>query len=107
MPYGYRRNGTGLTPHEDEATLVRRIFELAARGETKSAIAKALEAEGLVRRNGKVWTRRQVSAVLTRAELYQGGFVRYGEASGQDTDLALVRQQRESSDASARDPAAD
>ncbi len=106
VAYGYHRNGTGLTRHEEEAAVVRRIFELAARGDTKSEIAKALETEGLVRRNGKVWTRRQVSAVLTRAEFYQSGFIRYGEASGQDTDLALVRQQRDSGDASARDPAA-
>jgi hypothetical protein len=71
--------------------VVRRIFELAARGETKAAIAKALEAEGPVRRNGKPWTRRQVSAVLARAPLYHEGIIRYGEIDCRRPDLALLR----------------
>src|SRR3972149_1910445 len=37
VPYGYHRNGAGLIRHEEEATVVRRIFELAARRATKSA----------------------------------------------------------------------
>lgn len=80
IPYGYRRNAAGLIRHEAEAAVVRRIFERSARGETKSAIARALEAEGLLRRNGKPWTRRQVGAILTRAPLYREGVLRYGEA---------------------------
>ncbi len=90
VAYGYHRNGAGLAPDEQEAALVRLIFELAARGETKSAIVKALETEGLVRRNGKPWTRRQVSAILGRKDLYREGLLRYGETSGQDRSLALV-----------------
>ena len=90
VPYGYRRNGAGLTPDQKESALVRRIFELAARGETRSAIAKVLEADGLVRRNGKPWTRRQVSAVLVRGSLYRHGVIHYGEVQGQRSDLTLL-----------------
>ncbi len=70
---------------------MRRVFELAARGETKSTIAKTLEAEDLVRRNGKPWTRRQVSAVLARASLYRDGIIRYGEVDSRRPDLALFQ----------------
>ena len=90
VPYGYRRNGAGLTPDQKESALVRRIFELAARGETRSAIAKVLEADGLVRRNGKPWTRRQVSAVLVRGSLYRHGVIHYGAVQGQRSDLTLL-----------------
>lgn len=90
VPYGYRRNGAELIRHEEEAVVVRRIFELAARGETKSAIAKALEAEGLTRRNGKLWTRRQVSAILERQTFYRDGIIRYGDAIGRQA-LPLLR----------------
>ncbi|MGH9459659.1 MAG: recombinase family protein [Vicinamibacteria bacterium] len=90
IPYGYRRNAAGLIRHEAEAAVVRRIFERSARGETKSAIARALEAEGLLRRNGKPWTRRQVGAILTRAPLYREGVLRYGEAIAKNDEWALV-----------------
>jgi hypothetical protein len=70
--------------------VVRRIFELAARGETKAAIAKALEAEGPVRRNGKPWTRRQVSAVLARQAFYRDGLLAYGDATGENSALRLL-----------------
>src|SRR3972149_2747402 len=90
VPYGYRRNGAGLTPGQKERGLVRRIFELAARGETRSAIAKVLEADGLVRRNGKPWTRRQGSAGLVRGSLYRHGVIHYGAVQGQRSDLTLL-----------------
>src|SRR3972149_3494807 len=90
VPYGYRRNGAGLTPDQKESALVRRIFELAARGETRSAIAKVLEADGLVRRNGKPWTRRQGSAGLVRGSLYRHGVIHYGAVQGQRSDLTLL-----------------
>ncbi|MBI3825616.1 MAG: recombinase family protein [Candidatus Rokubacteria bacterium] len=93
VPYGYRRNGAGLTRHEKEAVVVRRIFELAARGGTKSAIAKGLEADDLIRRNGKPWTRRQVSAVLHRKDLYQHGVIRYGEALASIPALIIAAPQ--------------
>ncbi|MGH9460200.1 MAG: recombinase family protein [Vicinamibacteria bacterium] len=90
VPYGYRRNGAGLIRHEEEAAVVRRIFELAACSKTKEATAKILEAEGLMRRNGKPWTRRQVSAVLAHAPLYRDGIIRYGEVEARRPELALL-----------------
>src|SRR3989442_15600887 len=62
--YGFRRGGQGLTPDETEVSIVQEIFALAAQGIRAPAIAKSLNAKGLVRRNGKPWTQRQVNAVL-------------------------------------------
>jgi site-specific DNA recombinase len=91
VPYGYRRNANGLAADETESEVVRMIFALADQEETKSAIARTLNAKGLERRNGKLWTPRQVTAILARTDLYRNGFFRYGEASGADDQLALVR----------------
>jgi site-specific DNA recombinase len=91
VAYGYHRNGAELTPDSAEASLVRFIFELAGRGETRSTIARVLAQRGFVRRNGKLWTRRQVSAVLARAPLYRDGIVRYGEVDGRRPELALLQ----------------
>jgi len=91
VAYGYHRNASGLIPDEEEAALVRLIFELAAGGDTKSTIARVLAQRGLRRRNGKPWTRRQVSAILTHAPLYRDGIVRYGEVDCSRPELALLR----------------
>jgi site-specific DNA recombinase len=90
VPYGYRRNGKGLVSDVEEAENVRTVFELAAHGETGSGIARALNARGLTRRNGKPWSQRQVSAILHRRALYRDGTIRYGQVDGQDKGLALV-----------------
>lgn len=92
-PYGYRRNGKGLELEPGEAETVRMIFELAGRGETISQIAAALNQKGLERRNGKSWTQRQVSAILTRGPFYREGTLQYGETKGQNKKLALVGEQ--------------
>lgn len=89
VPYGYRRNGGRLVPHLKEAEIVRKIFELVCRAETASQIARALNQNGFERRNGKPWTRRQVSAILRRRTLYCDGLIRYGEAAGHDSGLRL------------------
>ncbi len=93
VPYGYRRNGKDLVPEPKEAETVRMIFQLAARGETGPQIAALLSASGLVRRNGKSWTRRQVSTVLARGGLYRDGVIRYGEAVGRNSALPLAAKE--------------
>ncbi len=89
VPYGYRRNGKGLVVNEGENEAVRTIFELAICGRACSGIAAALNSRGLPRRNGRTWTRRQVSAVPARRQLYKGGLLRYGEVAGRDPSLVL------------------
>ncbi len=93
VPYGYSRNGKSLVVDEAEAETVRAIFELAARGRACSAIAAVLDSRALPRRNGRPWTRRQVSAVLTRHRLYESGLLRYGEVAGRDQRLALFPEE--------------
>jgi len=93
VPYGYRRNGKGLVVDEAESETVRTIFGLAARGRASSAIATALNSLGLPRRNERPWTRRQISAVLRRRTLYESDVLRYGDVAGQDSGLALFREE--------------
>jgi site-specific DNA recombinase len=90
VPYGYRRNENGLEIHPSEAKIVRRIFGLAANIEPAARIAEILNSQGVVRRNGKPWTRRQISAILNREALYENGTIRYGEVEGESPNLVLV-----------------
>ena len=61
VPFGYRSSleshgGTTkskLVPDEREAPIVKRAFELAARGQGAKLIASSLNAEGLRTRHGK------------------------------------------------------
>lgn len=90
VPYGYRRIGNGFRVNEEEAETVRLIFKLANEGNSRSRIARTLDEEGKGRRNGKPWTARQVSAILSRRQLYEEGTVRYGEVAGKDEGLILL-----------------
>jgi DNA invertase Pin-like site-specific DNA recombinase len=89
-PYGYRRDRSRLVVDETEAHAVLKVFTLSGRSLSQAAIAAALTAEGLLRRNGKPWTRRQVGAMLSRRNFYERGELRYGEARGVDAGLALL-----------------
>jgi site-specific DNA recombinase len=90
VAYGYVRRGKVLTIDRTEAVVLRRIFELDASAETPSAIARALNGNGLQRRNGKPWTQRQVAAILSRRTFYQDGWIQYGEVTGQNKDLIVI-----------------
>jgi len=91
IPYGFRRNGKGLEVEPVEASTVKRIFVLAQRGRGATTIAKALNRHGLVRRNGRPWTQRQVAAVLARAAFYRRGLIRYGPIMATNENLALLK----------------
>lgn len=94
VPYGFRRQGKKkLVRYPAEVETVQMILELQGRGRTRSGIAESLNAQGAVRRNGKPWTRRQVSAVLERRALYETGVIRYGEANGKNKNLILMRDE--------------
>lgn len=89
VAYGYSRSKAGLTTDPKEADVVRLILRLAEQGLTKAAIARALEGKGQRRRNGDSWTPRQVSAVLSRRDLYASGVIRYGQVRGENESLVL------------------
>jgi site-specific DNA recombinase len=90
VAYGYRRNGHGLEIDFTESAVVRMIFAAADLGHSRTKIAAALNEKALTRRNGKAWTERQVAAVLSRRASYEGGVLRYGDATGQNRDLRLL-----------------
>ncbi len=90
VPYGYQRLGKDVLPDAAEAETIRMIFELKERRRTGSAIAQDLNGKGLVRRNGKPWTQRQVAAILSRVRLYREGIIRYGEVTGRMVSLGLL-----------------
>ena len=102
VPYGYERDGNELAPNETEAEVVRLIFQLAAEISTRTGIARVLNQRGVLRRNGTPWTRRQVTATLSRAALYRQGILKYGETSGQNKSLALLGEAESVSEATVR-----
>ena len=91
VPYGFRRSGKRLQVDVAETKIVERIFGLAASGWRPTAVAMALNAEGLVRRNGRPWTQRQVAAVLERKCFYRDGLIRYGLITARNESLALLK----------------
>ena len=90
LPYGLQRNGKAPTLHLEEAEIVKTIFELAALGKRSSTIAVRLTDQAFRMRNGKPWTRRQVSAILQRKAFYQSGVVHYGDTLGQNPALIIA-----------------
>ena len=82
LPYGYSRvlvpDGAKQRPKlavaEPAATVVRRLFALADRGQSLLDITKTLNAEGIASPNGKRWLKSAVHRVLTN-EVYTGTLV--------------------------------
>jgi site-specific DNA recombinase len=91
VPYGFRRNGKGLQVDPVEATTVERIFALAKRGQSATSIARRLNHDRCVRRNGEPWTQRQVAAVLARSAFYRSGLIRYGPITATNETLVLLK----------------
>ncbi len=74
-PYGYRavRGSKRLEVNEEEAKIVRRIFQLRRRGGLNpNEIARRLNGEGLRTRGGAKWSRVQVWRILSRPRFYEG-----------------------------------
>jgi site-specific DNA recombinase len=72
-PYGYRYDRhTGVwSIQEDEAAIVREVFERCRAGEAGERIAANLAARGVPRPNGGEWIRERVYAVL-KQPAYRG-----------------------------------
>jgi hypothetical protein len=81
-PYGYNRvmvqDGGKKRPmlevNEAEATLVRRMFQMADAGKTLLDITKTLNAEGIASPKGKSWRKTTIYKLLTN-EVYTGTMV--------------------------------
>jgi site-specific DNA recombinase len=91
-PYGYRRVNKKLVEETREAEIVRLIFQLADDGNSAAGIARLLAIRNAVQRNGQPWSSRQVLAILSRRQLYEGGKIRYGEIEGINPKLVLIER---------------
>ena len=90
LPYGYTRKGKTVQIQRYEARLVNRIFVLGSQQYTGQAIADDLNLNGFRRRNGKLWTQRQVCRILHKRQLYKKGFIHYGKISTEKNSLAIL-----------------
>lgn len=79
-PYGYSvgKENHALIVNEDEAAVVRRIFEMRDKyGATMLEIRDALNANGFKTRNGKPFQTSTVQYILGNRKTYEG-YYRYG-----------------------------
>lgn len=79
-PYGYsaERGSRVLTVNEDEAKLVRRIFELRDKKKvTMQGICNALKADGYKTRSGGDFQTSTVQYILGNRKMYEG-YYKYG-----------------------------
>ena len=70
-PYGYRHESGKLVPIEEEAQIVRAIYEASGEGYGKQAIATCLNDMHKRTRQGKAWTVWSVTRILEN-EAYRG-----------------------------------
>jgi DNA invertase Pin-like site-specific DNA recombinase len=69
-PFGYRAHGKALVPNEEQAAVVRRIFDRVARdGWSTRAIAEELDQEGVL---GRRWRSPDVWTILRREDYKKG-----------------------------------
>ena len=74
--YDYGENTSDLTVNQEEAALVRRIFDLYLKGESMSAIAKKMLEGQVPTKLGGRWRESTIKSILTNP-LYIGK-IRYG-----------------------------
>ncbi|GEA79867.1 DNA invertase Pin-like site-specific DNA recombinase [Cellulomonas uda] len=87
-PTGYTLAGDVI---EDEAAIVRRIFDRFTAGDTLKGIAADLSAEGVVTRRGGQWSSSSVASILRNAR-YAGRSIYKGQDVGTGTWLPLVSE---------------
>lgn len=72
VAYGYKLENKALVINEDEAVIVREIFDMYLNGIGKSTIAQTLNRKGVpTRENRKAWYTNTISYILTN-ERYKG-----------------------------------
>lgn len=77
-PYGYRVENSQLVVRDDEAEMVKRIFELRESGLTLQDIADLLSDEGCRSRSNKRFGASQIKSVLSNQKTYEGQY-KYGD----------------------------
>ena len=70
-PYGYCTVNGELVIKEDEAAVVRKIFDMHEKGYSYGAIAKALNSESTPTKRGGKWHGSTIQQILTRS-IYRG-----------------------------------
>lgn len=74
LPFGYVRRDGRTVIHPAQATIVRRIYALKRQGKSQSAIARALNDQGVATgKGGARWYPSSVREVLQRRTIYRGG----------------------------------
>ena len=65
VPYGYRMNNGKIIPDKNEATVVRKIFDLYIGGKSLKAIADSLTAENvLIFEGNTIWNKNRIKRIL-------------------------------------------
>ena len=88
--YGYEPDG--MTIREDEAAVIRSVAERVLGGETASAIARSLDAEGIRPVKAAKWSNRSLTDIL-RSPRIAGLRVHQGEVVGKAAWPAIVDQE--------------
>jgi DNA invertase Pin-like site-specific DNA recombinase len=78
VPYGYSAVNGKLEINEEEAEVVRKIFEMNKKEYSYRAILKSLKDEGIVTRKGKDFVISTIQSILGNENLYCGMY-RYGK----------------------------
>lgn len=87
-PTGYTINGEVM---EDEAKIVRRVFDRFANGDTLKGIAADLHRDGITTRRGGQWSSSSVSSILQNAR-YAGRSIYKGTDVGAGQWPAIVTE---------------
>ena len=92
--YGYRRAKEGqLAIHEEEAGVVRTIFDLYIGGASILAIKRELEAKGIKTPTGKdTWPKRTLEMILSN-EKYKGDVLIYKTYCAEYPDKRRIKNQ--------------
>lgn len=78
-PYGYVASAGGLVVKEDEAAIVRMIFEARDGGNTYKQICDTLHNNGVTTQTGGVFSISSVKYILDNRKTYQG-YYKYGKS---------------------------
>jgi len=91
-PFGYRYENGVLSLNQQEAYIVREIFERYLSGQPLTAIAQILNSQGIRTRNGSSWSAWSISYIL-RNPIY-AGFTRWSGHISKSSHPALVSEEK-------------
>lgn len=77
-PFGYKVDGRKLIINEEEAPIVRKVYELRHQGMTLIEIADCLNMDGVKTRFGNEFFASSVKSILDNRKTYEG-YYRYGK----------------------------